>query len=124
VKKIKDNFITGAGRLDTRCILAGSLGEGATVPQCLSLVTFLWASKESDNVRLIICSRVQLLPCWRVISLPGYTVMKFGAELVVVIVVAVIYRGNVTGLWYGFDEFQGGVMASLVAVKVYSYVAI
>ena len=50
--------------------------------------------------------------------------MKFGAELVVVIVVAVIYSGMILALWYGFYEFQGGVVAGLVAVKVYGYFVI
>ena len=50
--------------------------------------------------------------------------MKFGTELVVVIVVSVIYSGMIKGVWYGFNEFKGGVVAGLVAVKVYVYVAI
>jgi hypothetical protein len=63
VKKIKDNFITAVERYDAPCILAGGLGEGATVPHAFSLVNCLsgfvvigmlkkanavWASKEID----------------------------------------------------------------------------
>jgi hypothetical protein len=63
VKKIKDNFITAVERYDAPCILAGVLGEGATVPYAFSLVNCLsgfvvlgmlikakavWVSKETD----------------------------------------------------------------------------